>query len=153
MPPTDRLAELLQRAITAVGERKVADTLEKLGAASASHNVELTIVANSGMHSIPEEFIHGEKYIASEGNLDLSSLETIERSYTVVLGSLADKLRKRTWTKIYLIPTGPVTLSLQIKLLVYHVTRLSTVDLHYSHGQHFELDLNYRSYLASEGEV
>jgi hypothetical protein len=151
MPSTDALTELLQRAITTVGERKVADTLEKLGAAPPSHSVELTIIANSGMHSIPEEFIHGEKYVVSHGNLDLSSLESIESSYTLALRSLADKLRQRTWKNIFLIPTGPTTLTLQIKLLVYHVTRLSTIDLHYSQGKYFELDLNYRSYLASEG--
>lgn len=151
MPPTDTLTELLQRAITTVGERKVADMLEKLGAATPSHSAELTIIANSGMHSIPEDFIHGEKYVVSHGNLDLSSPEAIESSYTLALRSLADKLRERAWKNIFLIPTGPTTLALQIKLLVYHVTRLSTIDLHYSQGKYFELDLNYRSYLSSKG--
>lgn len=148
MSSTEPLAELLRRAIGTVGERKVADTLERLAISTPLASVDLTIIANSGMHSIPDEYIHGEKYIASYGNLELSSQEAIERSYTVVLRSLADKLRERSWTRIYLIPTGPTTLALQIKLLAYHVTRLSTVDLHYSHGNHFELDLNYRAYLA-----
>jgi hypothetical protein len=149
MPPTSALSKLLQHAITTVGERKVIDTLEKLGALTQPHGIDLTIIANSGMHSIPEEFIHGEKYVVSHGNLDLSSPEAIERSYTQVLRSLADRLRERTWRNIFLIPTGPTTLTLQIKLLVYHVTRLSTIDLHYSQGKYFELDFNYRSYLAS----
>ena len=148
MALSNELTEIVLRAIKAAGEQEVAHTLAALTQKASSEYDELTIVGNEGMHSIPDTFVHGEKYVATSGNLDLSSCEAIERAYIRALISLAQKLRERTWKKVYFIPTGPTTLGLQIKLLVYHITRLSTIDLFYSRGDYHEIALDYRSYLA-----
>ena len=80
----------------------------------------------------------------------LDYTQSRKTSYTLVLNRLAEKLFERSWKRIYLVPTGPTTLILQIKLLVYHITRISTVDLFYSKGDYFEIELDYRSYLNSK---
>jgi hypothetical protein len=152
MQPSEDLTRALSRAIVFAGETRVIDALLALARGSVRPSEELTIIGNTGMHTIPEGFIHGDRYAVSHGNLDLSSLDAIRQGYASVLRLLADKLRERTWKKIYLVPAGPTTLILQIKLLVYHITRLSTVDLYYSGGQYFELDLDYRDYLKAPGE-
>jgi hypothetical protein len=140
------LSRALNEALAAAGENQVIAALAKLSADREEH-FELTIIANSGIHTIPERFIHGEKYIASKGSLDLASREATETTYVRALRSLAAKLNEHPWKKVYLIPTGPATLAMQIKLLVYHVTRLATIDLFYADGDYFELDLHYRTYL------
>ena len=42
---------------------------------------DLTIVSNSGVHPIPTELIVGELYVASSGNLDFSSIETVNAEW------------------------------------------------------------------------
>jgi len=147
MPSIDALDKLLQRAVDSAGDAKVARLLTDLASETTKAADALTIIANAGMHPIPEECLRGEVFVASKGNLDLSSPDAIESSYRQVLSSLANKLRERVWKRVYLIPTGPPTLSLQIKLLVYHVTRLSSVDFFYVRGEYIEVDLDYRDYL------
>lgn len=148
MPSTETLEALLVRAKALLGERGLIEALSSLMNPGVSPSEELTIVSNAGMHNIPSAYVHGELYVASDGNLELSSQENISETYASVLQRLAAKLREKAWKKIYLIPTGPTTLALQIKLLVYHVTRLSTIDLFYSRGEYFEIGMDYRTYLG-----
>jgi hypothetical protein len=150
MPEKDNLIELLSRAVETAGEESVAKTLLKLTEPEPSG--EITIICNAGIHSIPESFIHGELYVASTGTLDASSKQSIEDAYRLILIALAVKLREKAWRKIYLVPTGPTTLALQVKLLIYNITRIATIDLFYARGDYFELDLDYRTYLASEAQ-
>ena len=77
----------------------------------------------------------------------MSQADAINDLYILLLRPLAEKLREKAWKKIYLVPTGPTTLALQIKLLVYHITRISTIDLLYEKGRYYEINLDYRSYL------
>jgi hypothetical protein len=153
MPEEKRIARVLDQAITVVGEERVIDTLQALARVGMEPQHELTIIANAGMHNIPANFIHGEVFVASEGNLDFSSKDAIENSYRAILRRLTTKLKEHTWKRVFLVPTGPTTLAMQIKLLVYHITRLSTVDLFYSQGKHVELDMDYRSYLAPDNKT
>lgn len=104
----------------------------------------LTIIGNTGLHTIPSAYLHGEVYIASIGNLNLSTYESIKLEYELILSKLITKLQEKNWNKVYFVPTGHTTLVLQIKLLVYHVLRISTIDLFYSKGKYFELEMDYR---------
>ncbi|KUM05050.1 hypothetical protein Cv017_11220 [Chromobacterium subtsugae] len=55
-----------------------------------------------------------------------------------------DKLMERSWKRIYFIPTGHPIISLQIKLLIYQVTRLNSIDLLYLDGNFVDVDMNIR---------
>lgn len=112
--------------------------------ASTAEDKTLTIIANSNAHHIPNQYLRGEVYIASEGSIDFSSIDSIELQYINIVGKLKKKLMSRTWSKIYLIPTGHPTLSMQIKSAVYRITRLDTTDLFYSNGEYFDISINWR---------
>jgi hypothetical protein len=150
MTIASNLIDAVRLAVSAVGEDDVLAALQALRARPRPPLRELTIIANAGMHAIPSEHIHGQAYAASEGTLDLGSEASLRATYASILRALAERLREQAWQKIYLIPTGPTTLALQIKLLVYHITRLSTVDLFYANGTYHELSLEYRDYLSRE---
>lgn len=148
MTKHDKLSDALAKAVKRRGTSAVSTALLALAQEPKEATRTLTIVGNGGMHAIPEEFIHGELYEATRGTIDLSKCESIGALYVSILRPLADKLREKAWERIYFIPTGPTTLALQIKLLVYHITRISTVDLLYLRGDYTEIDLDYRSYLS-----
>jgi hypothetical protein len=126
------------------------DHLEQLLGSRLAEDSILTIIGNEGIHSIPPEYIHGEAYVASRGNLDLSSKESIKNEYQIILKNLFVKLNEKSWRKVYFVPTGHTTLALQIKQLVYHVLRQSTVDLFYSKGTYIEIDIDYRDVLLDD---
>lgn len=109
----------------------------------------LTLIGNEGAHSIPAEYLHGEVYVVTSGNLDLSSKESTLLEYKAAVLSLIEKLKEKRWSKVYLVPTGHTTLVLQIKVIVYNILRISTVDLFYSKGKYFELDIDYRELLSN----
>lgn len=137
---------LIQEFIEKYGEGE----LERILKSRLTEKFDLTIIGNEGIHSIPAEFIHGEVYVASRGSLNFSSKKTIENEYETILRDLFSKLNERSWGKIYFVPTGHTTLALQIKQLVYHVLRQSTVDLFYSNGRYIELEFDYRKILIGE---
>jgi hypothetical protein len=141
----DNSEGLINRFVSKFSE----DELNKLLTSRLTEDSVLTIIGNEGVHSVPPQYLHGEIYVASRGNLDLSNEESIRREYKKVLEELFVKLNERSWKQVYLVPTGHTTLALQIKQLVYHVLRQSTVDLFYSKGNYIELDLDYRE-LVSE---
>ena len=91
----------------------------------------LTIVANAGVHPVPDEYVFGELYEASRGNLDFSSIESVNREYDSIILNLHSKLVSRIWNKIYLFPFGHSTLSMNIKLAVYRTLRMETIDIFY----------------------
>ena len=103
MPSTETLEALLVRAKALLGERGLIEALSSLMNPGVSPSEELTIVSNAGMHNIPSAYVHGELYVASDGNLELSSQENISETYASVLQRLAAKLREKAWKKIYLI--------------------------------------------------
>ena len=116
--------------------------------AQCLHNV-LTIIVNRGVHSIPKDQIYGEIFFASEGNLDFSSKESVHSEFEAVLSNVTKKLKSNAWKQIYILPFGPSTLSMQIKLLVYRVTRIETIDLFYlGSGEYFDLDINQRDIIV-----
>jgi hypothetical protein len=120
---SSELAGLVTQAVKTRGLDTVRKALTVLVAEDRASERVLTILGNEGIHNVPEEQIHGELYVATKGTLDLSQHDSVEDLYVSILRPLAKKLHEKSWQKVYLIPTGPTTLVLQIKLLVYHITR------------------------------
>lgn len=93
--------------------------------------LELTIISNSGMHPLPQEYIKGECFIASEGNLNFTNKETVQAELDLIVSNLKKKLFEKKWTKIYLVPFGHSVLSITIKMAVFRALRIETIDLFY----------------------
>lgn len=110
----------------------------------------LTIVSNEGVHHLPEEFSRGEIFVASKGSLDFSSHDIIHRQYEKILSELAIKLKSSTWDKIYIVPFGHATLSMQIKLLVYRIASIETIDIfHVGNGKRIDFELKQRDIIVN----
>ena len=138
----DQAASLLEAAIKNIGLERAKDLLRE--AAHTPEDKTLTIIANQNAHHIPAKYLRGEVYVASKGNIDFSSLSAIEGQYVEIIERLKKKLMRKAWSKVYLIPTGHPTLSLQIKSAVYRITRLDTTDLFYSNGEYYDITINWR---------
>ena len=135
----------LNKLVTQIGYEKACQILEEHYADLSTSEDTLTIVVNRGVHHMPEEYAIGELYFASDGNLDFSSKESVHSEHERVLSNVAKKLKSRRWRRVYLVPFGPNTLSMQIKLLVYRITRIETKDLFYAgDGEYFCLDIKQR---------
>src|SRR5690242_3027812 len=126
------LHNLLERCVSVRGEELVREQLSGLLNGPSAENETLTIIANSGVHAIPSQYQRGEVYAASHGNWNVSSQSDLEAEFKRILVGLGRKLKQSPWKRIYLIPTGHPALAIQIKLLVYRVTRINTIDLFYS---------------------
>lgn len=118
------------------GTEATIELIKREMARQASGSV-LTIIANEGMHHLPEAYKRGEVYVATRGNLDFSSVDRVKSQYETVLSDLSGRLKSKCWQRIYLVPFGHSTLCMQIKLLVYRVTRIETVDLFYDGKGHY----------------
>lgn len=109
----------------------------------------LTIVSNAGVHPVPEEYIVGELYVASEGSFDFSSIETVSEKYDEIILNLHQKLSEKKWEKIYLFPFGHSTLCMAIKIAVYRVLRIETIDIFYfGNGRYDYLDRDTRAVIT-----
>jgi len=91
----------------------------------------LTIVSNAGMHPIPEDFVFGELFIASSGNLDFSSVDSVNRELDEIILKIKEKLFEKQWTQIYLLPFGHSILSMNIKMAIFRLLRIETIDIFY----------------------
>ena len=138
------LHRLLDEIIAVRGEQSALAALQAV-ASSKDLALVLTIVANAGVHSIPEQYLRGEVYNASRGNWDASTQESLVRELTGLLTRLGHKLRSRPWKRVYLIPTGHPILSVQIKAMVYRLLRVNTIDLYHKAGTYFEIDIDQRA--------
>lgn len=110
---------------------------------------ELTIIANAGVHCLPAHLRRGLLVEATKGTLDFSTQEAATAAHSTMLASLVPVLQSKNWRTIYLAPFGPPTISAQIKLLVYRITRLETVDLLYSGGSYLEIVVNQRDLIVT----
>ncbi|MDE0246113.1 MAG: hypothetical protein OXM59_12315 [Gammaproteobacteria bacterium] len=142
----------LDNLVSRIGYEKACQILEEHSENADSTENTLTIVVNRGVHHLPGEYAKGEVYFASEGNLDFSSKGSVRAEHERVLSRVAQILKKKRWHRIYLIPFGPNTLSMQIKLLVYRITRIETQDLFYAGGgEYFCLDIRQRDIIIDAG--
>lgn len=149
----DKLAELVEKCVrlrgTATVEKRLASLLLE---PRQPEEAILTIVANCGVHIVPAEYLRGEVYCASHGNWDASSQKAVNDEFSRILRELGHKLRERVWKKIYFVPTGHPALAIQIKIFVYRVARINTVDLFYQSGKYYEIDLNHREIVLGTQE-
>ncbi|MHC5743562.1 MAG: hypothetical protein ACYTXT_16885 [Nostoc sp.] len=142
------IENLLEDCLLYLGYEKFREEIEKLHLKIKEEDV-LTIIVNEGIH--PNSPVHerGEIYIASRGNIDFSSQEIVEKEFKEILLSIAKKLKSKPWKKVYLVPFGPAVLSMQIKLLVYRILYIETIDFLYAgHGKYYDLDIDLRTIAA-----
>jgi len=133
----------LEELVAELGYENACDILsEKIR--SLTGNV-LTIVSNKGMHHFPDTLKRGEVYYASTGSFDFSNEGLIINQYKKSMKLLTEKLTSRQWRTIYLVPFGHSTFSMQLKLLVYRVTHIETIDVLYDgKGNYFDVLLDQR---------
>ena len=138
------LAHLLNEAVEVAGRQRVAETLHALADSSVPVDDALTLVANAGVHTIPTAYLRGEVYEVSRGDWLADTRMDLETELNAILERLVRKLRSRRWEPIYLIPTGHPVLTANIKLLVYRILRLNTIDLYYRSGTYIDVQLDHR---------
>jgi hypothetical protein len=149
MQDSDSLMGEISQLISRYGKSKVRIALEN-AAANDSNGHVCTIIANRGIHIFPEEILIGDIFVFSEGMVDFTSKETIKREISENLFRLTDFLREKKWKSVYLVISGHAILSMQIKLLVYRVTRLETVDWFFDGaGRYIPIDIHVRALIAS----
>ena len=138
----NNIQDLLALAINKCGESHV---VKKLNDLVCETDNTLTIVANLSGHPLMEEHHRGEIFVASEGFLDFSSESKATENIKQVLINTANKIKSKKYTKIYLVPFGPSILSMNIKMLVYRVLHMETVDiLHSGNNRYFDININHR---------
>jgi len=128
-PMDDELRSKLAAAIDSAGRAKVVDMLNHLAVDTPSSELTLTIVVNSGVHHLADEYLRGDVFVCSEGSLDFSSPASVHTEFRRVLTNTARKLKSRAWSCVYIVPFGPATLSMQVKLLVYRVCGIESIDV------------------------
>jgi hypothetical protein len=140
----EEIAGLIKECQAKLGSEKFRKEIIDLLAKSDEHDV-LTIIVNEGVHPSSPLHNNGEVYIASRGNIDFSSKEVVEKEFVEILIGVAKKLKSKPWKKVYLVPFGPAVLSMQIKLLVYRILYMETIDFLYAgQGDYYDLDINLR---------
>jgi len=134
----------LDRLVMQYGVEATIELIKRETSGRASEST-LTIIANQGTHHLPDAYKRGEIFVATKGNLDFSSVERVKSQYEKVIVELSQKLKSNSWKTIYLVPFGHSTLCMQIKLLVYRVTRIETIDLFYDgKGGYADLSIEQR---------
>lgn len=134
---------LLDAAVASVGAERVAEVLRGLTRRETSADT-LTLISNAGVHTIPDNYLRGDVYEVSRGDWTANTAAEVHEELTRLLGDLARKLRSRTWRKVYLIPTGHPILTVNVKLLVYRLLRINTIDLYYRAGSYIEVQIDHR---------
>ena len=144
---TPKTEKLLDDFIEKYGETELARILSEKMSGDNSNEDVLTIIANQALHKIPAEHLHGEVYVASEGNVNFVQGADLNHELLKILQPLKHKLREKSWKRVHLVPTGHPVIALQIKNLVYHVLRLNTIDLCYLQGHYYDIEIKRESLL------
>jgi hypothetical protein len=139
--------EAVQRFIDFFGEEKLYSlTSDYIKSYSSS---TLTIIANKGVHNLVPEHIRGEVFFASEGMLDFSNAQSAENEIRAILQKVSRKLSEKSWSKIFLVPFGPAILTANIKLLVYRIHHIETIDvLHAGTNSYFDIHISQRALIT-----
>jgi len=109
---------------------------------------------NIGVHHLPDEYRRGDIFVASEGTIDFSSSDSIRNEFNNILMGVAKKLKSRAWKVVYILPFGPAVLSMQLKLLVYRVCGLESIDIMNVPGaDRVEISLNLRQLIIDSDKT
>jgi hypothetical protein len=132
----------LEKAIAILKAENLKQTLD-------DHDV-LTIVGNRGAHHLPETIARGFVFYASEGNLDFSSGETVAAELTKIVSRVSEVLKAKRWKRVYLVPFGHAVAVATIKLVVYRVCHLETIDLfHHRDGTYSDIQIVTREIIGA----
>ena len=136
----------LAALVSQLGEDKACEILTRYVEQENSENENvLTIVVNKGVHHLPAKIMRGTVFNASEGNLDFSSAESVQEEFERILEEVAKILKSKSWKQVHVVPFGPCALSMQIKLLVYRITRIESIDIfHLGEGGYMNLEVKQR---------
>jgi hypothetical protein len=141
---TPKVKSLLDRLLSQMGKAELERYLE--AALDKREPSNLTIVSNLSLHPLREAHKRGEVFVASTGSFDFSNPEIVKVQFEEALRGVIHKLQERPWKKIYLVPFGPAGLSMQIKLLVYRVLHIETIDvLHLGEETYADIEIHHRS--------
>ena len=146
------MSEQLHQALKKLQHRYGADLLklefDRLTQDTASTSV-CTILINDGLHYFPKTLFVGECFVFYSGGLDLSSEQALEKEMAVSLVKLQNFLRKRKWERIYTIISGHAAACMQVKLAVYRITHIETIDWVFDGaGNYLKLELPLRQILT-----
>ena len=143
----------LSDLIEELGEDKAFDILARhLDQEKDENENVLTIVVNKGVHHLPEENLRGTVFYASEGNLDFSSARSVQEEFERILEDVTRILKNRNWKYVFILPFGPCALSMQIKLLVYRITRIESIEIfHLGEGEYMDLKIKQRHIIVGAG--
>ena len=142
---TSELTDLLQR----YSRIEVEKTLRGLSIPDGNGTI-CTILVNQGLHAFPDYVFRGEKYVFYEGSADLSSSEALAAFAKERLENLAKFLKRKKWSEIYIIISGQAALCMLIKLAVYRITHIETIDWVFDgQGNYISLKVPVRSILTS----
>lgn len=134
--------DLLRGLIERRGESFVREHLSAI----KPERKELTILSNAGMHPIPYDYVRGTLFVASEGNLDFSDINSVNKELDSIVEKIREVIFSDKWTDVYLIPFGHSSISLTIKMVVFRLLRIETVDIFYfGSGRYDYLDRDSRS--------
>ena len=144
MSSISKLDSALRSAVKSVGQRHVRQLLEEVAETGQGGDI-LTIIVNEGIHTLGAKHWRGEVFAASRGSLDFSNARSVTSEYRKVLGRTARKLKERSWRRIYIVPFGPTTLAMQIKLLVYRITGIESIDVaHIGENRRVDIEIDLR---------
>ena len=149
----DDLEFLIEKCKKEFGSESLAQKLSSMLQPSLENEPgELTVIANRGVHHMPDYLVRGELFVLSEGSLDFSTPERARSDFEACLKILSIKLKSRRWKRVYLIPFGPTLLSAFVKLLVFRVTGLETVDImHLGGGTYTDMEIDIRRLILEAG--
>ena len=134
---------LVDSAVEAAGAERVAEVLRSVVGRESDADT-LTLISNAGVHTIPDRYLRGGVYEVSRGDWAVSTAAEVQEELMGLLYNLARKLRSRSWRRVYLVPTGHPVLTVNVKLLVYRLLRINTIDLYYKAGQYLEVEIDHR---------
>lgn len=136
----------LWRLIEQLGEQQARDILmQHLEGKSRENKNVLTIVVNKGVHYLPRENLRGTVFYASEGNLDFSTANSVQKEFEKILKDVSVVLKSKNWRRVFVVPFGPCALSMQIKLLIYRITGIESIEVFYlGEGEYMNLQIDQR---------
>ncbi|WP_300291590.1 hypothetical protein [Brevundimonas sp.] len=119
--------------------RLALDRMQRVGRSA------LVVVCNAGVHPLPALPPGAEVFNATEGQLDLSS----EQSVAAVLDGVAARLKtifaSESFSDIYVIPFGHAAISAAINLMIFRITgKTPKVYFHLGGGEYFILNWDIR---------
>ena len=145
---TNDLSSKINSLVEKYGETSVRRTLD--GLTELASESTCTIIINKGIHSFPDSLLVGEVYIFSDTSVPMESGLAIERWIVTRIKKLKKFLMKKKWSKVYLLISGHAAVCMQVKLAVYRVTHIETIDLAFDgKGNYLPVSIPMRKILTS----